>query len=125
MKPEVRFRYEIPGDYSPVYVNGAHGGVSPRGEIIIHFYHERPLLPVSITHEITPAGTIGREIAQEPAEPKNTLCRAVDAGVILSYENAKNFHNWLGERLKEMEALEKARTAFVEGAHEDGSGVTH
>ncbi|MDD2338400.1 MAG: hypothetical protein PHD01_17730 [Geobacteraceae bacterium] len=125
MKAEVRFRYEIPEGYAPVYVNGAHGGVSPRGEIIIHFYHERPPLPVSITHEITPAGTIGREIAQEPDEPGNTLSRAVDAGVILSYENAKNFHHWLGEKVKEMEALEKARTAFVQGAHNDGFGVTH
>lgn len=123
MKPEVRFRYEIAEDYTPVYVNGAHGGVSPRGEIIINFYHERPPLPSAITHEITPAGTIGREIGQEPAEPVNTLCRAVAAGVILSYDNARNFHHWLGERLKEMESLEKARSAQAAGGGE--SGVTH
>jgi hypothetical protein len=125
MKQEVRFCYVVPDNYAPVFVNGAHGGVSPRGEIIINFYHERPLLPVSITHEITPAGTIGKEIAQEPADAGATMSRAVETGVILSYDNAKNFHHWLGERLKELESLEKARAAFATGSHGDGPGVTH
>ncbi len=125
MKQEVRFCYVVPDSYAPVFVNGAHGGVSPRGEIIINFYHERPLLPASITHEITSSGTIGKEIAQEPSDAGNTMSRAVETGVILSYDNARNFHHWLGERLKEMESLEKARAAFATGAQGDGPGVTH
>jgi hypothetical protein len=125
MKPEIRFTYQVADDYTPTYANGAHGGVSPRGELVIHFYHERPPLPASITHELTAAGTIGRETAQTPAELQATMVRSVEAGVVFSYENACNFHQWLGERLKEMESLEAARAAFTADPLKGDHGATH
>jgi hypothetical protein len=123
MKPEIRFEYQSANDYRPVFVNGAHGGVSPRGEMVIHFYHERPTLPSSITHELTAGGTIGREIAQDPPSETSTMIRSIETGIILTYDNARNLHQWLGERLKEMETLEKARAAMAAGL-EKGSGET-
>jgi hypothetical protein len=125
MKTELRFNYIFRDDYRPVFVNGAHGGVSPRGEMVINFYHERPPLPESITHELAPDGTIGREVHPDTASAANTLVRSVDAGIIMSYENARNFHLWLGERLQEMEALEKARVAFAADQQQDGGSTTH
>jgi hypothetical protein len=45
--------------------------------------------------------------------------------VILNYDSARNIHFWLGERLKEMEAIEKAKTeaalAFAQGEKD----ITH
>ena len=37
-KPEFRFKYIFSHDNNPVYVNGAHGGVNPRGELVVNFY---------------------------------------------------------------------------------------
>ncbi len=125
MKPEIRFTYIMGEGYRPVLVNGAHGGVSPRGEMVINFYHERPPLPETITHELSPDGTIGREVQPDPASVTNTMVRSVDVGIIMSYENARNFHLWLGERLKEMEAMEKARAAFAADRNMGGGGTTH
>ena len=62
-KPEMTFKYIFTYDYSPVYVNGAHGGISPRGELVMNFYLERQPLPNAISHEITPAGAIGHPAA--------------------------------------------------------------
>ncbi|MBT0666164.1 hypothetical protein KI809_17775 [Geobacter pelophilus] len=107
-KSQIIFKYLFAEDYNPVYVNGAHGGVSPRGEIVTHFYLERSGVPASITHEVD-GGAIGSEIAQVPADFGQTLYRAVEAGIVMNYDSARSFHQWLGERLKELEALHEAR----------------
>src|SRR5512136_1163180 len=111
-KPEITFKYVFNYGYNPTYVNGAQGGFSPRGEMVINFYLERQPLPESISHEITPAGAIGRETGVEPADLPNSMVRFIDTGVVMSYENAKVFHAWMGEKLREVEEMSKARTEF-------------
>ena len=122
-KPEIAFKYIFNYAYNPVYVNGAHGGVSPRGELVMNFYLERPPLPQEIKHTINPNGTIGGVTAEEPENLGNSMVRYIDNGVILNYESARNLHYWLGERIREMEAMAQAKAAmeFPEG----GGDVTH
>jgi hypothetical protein len=111
-KPELTFKHIFNYAYNPTYVNGAHGGFSPRGEMVINFYLERQPLPETITHEITPEGAIGRETSVEPKNLANSMIRYIDTGVVMSYENAKVFHTWMGDKLREFEDLHKARTEF-------------
>ena len=113
-KPELTFKYVFNYGYNPTYVNGAQGGFSPRGEMVINFYLERQPLPESITHEITAEGAIGSETEIEPKNLASSMVRFIDTGVVMSYENARVFHSWLGEKLREVEELQKARTAFEE-----------
>jgi len=40
------------------------------------------------------------------------MVRYVDTGVVMSYENARVFHAWMGEKLREVEELQKAHAAF-------------
>ena len=111
-KPEITFKYVFNYGYNPSYVNGAQGGFSPRGEMVINFYLERQPLPDAISHEITPEGAIGLETRVEPKDLSSSMVRFVDTGVVMSYENAKVFHAWLGDKLHEVEEIHKARTAF-------------
>lgn len=111
-KPEITFKYVFNYAYNPTYVNGAQGGFSPRGEMVINFYLERQPLPESISHEITPEGAIGRETAVEPEDLSSSLVRYVDTGVVMNYDSARVFHSWLGDQLHAMEELHKARVAF-------------
>ena len=111
-KPELTFKYVFNYGYNPTYVNGAQGGISPRGEMVINFYLERQPLPESISHEITPEGSIGRESAVEPKDLASSMVRFVDTGVVMSYENAKVFHAWMGDKLREVEEMQQARAAF-------------
>jgi hypothetical protein len=111
-KPELTFKYVFNYGYNPSYVNGAQGGFSPRGEMVINFYLERQPLPDSITHEITPEGAIGRETEVEPKDLASSMVRFVDTGVVMSYENARVFHSWLGDKLRELEEIHKAQASF-------------
>lgn len=113
MANEMTFKYIFQYDYSPVYVNGAHGGVSPRGELVMNFYLERQPLPNALSHEITPAGTIGAETSVDPSDLGRSLVRQVINGVVVNYQTARELHYWLGEKVKEMEALEQAKAAMA------------
>ena len=85
-EPKISFKYIFKYDYNPVYVNGAHGGISPRGEIVANFYLERPPLPNEITHAINPDGSIGAEvIAVDPENLNSSIVRYVSNGVVLNY----------------------------------------
>jgi hypothetical protein len=108
-RPEIKFKYIFNYNYNPIYINGAHGGISPRGELIMNFYLERLPLPDSITHEINQNGTMGGEVEMEPEDLKNSMVRFVETGVVMNYQNARDLHAWIGERLKEMEAVEQAK----------------
>ncbi|QWV94966.1 hypothetical protein KP004_07265 [Geomonas oryzisoli] len=119
---EMTFKYIFTYDYNPVYVNGAHGGISPRGELVINFYLERQPLPNSISHEITPAGTIGPETDVEPADLGRSLVRQVINGVVVNHQTARELHYWLGEKIKELDAMEQARQDM---AAEQAGQVTH
>jgi len=116
-KPELTFKYVFNYGYNPSYVNGAQGGFSPRGEMVINFYLERQPLPDSITHEITPEGAIGRETGVEPNDLASSMVRFIDTGVVMSYENARVFHAWMGDKLREIEEIQKAQTAFEKTQH--------
>ena len=122
-KPELTFKYIFNYAYNPVYINGAHGGISPRGELVMNFYLERPPLPEEIKHAINPNGTIGDVTSEEPHDLSSSMVRYIDNGVILNYESARNIHYWIGERLKEMETIEKAKAAL--NFPEQGSELTH
>jgi len=111
-KPEIKFKYVFNYGYNPTYVNGAQGGFSPRGEMVINFYLERQPLPEAISHEITPEGAIGRETAAEPKDLAQSMVRYIDTGVVMNYENARVFHAWLGEQLRGVEEMNKARSEF-------------
>jgi hypothetical protein len=116
-KPELTFKYVYNYAYNPSYVNGAQGGFSPRGEMVINFYLERQPLPDAITHEITPEGAIGRETEVDPKNLASSMVRFIDTGVVMSYENARVFHAWMGDKLREVEEIRKAQTAFERTQH--------
>lgn len=126
-KPEVTFKYIFTYDYNPVYVNGAHGGVSPRGDLVVNFYLERPPLPNEITHEVNPNGTIGAETGVEPEDFAQSLVRFVPTGVVLNYQTARELHHWLGEKVRELETLEQHKAAMRAAAQQQagGEGVQH
>jgi hypothetical protein len=111
-KPEITFKYIFNHEFNPTYVNGAQGGFSPRGEMVINFYMEREGMPESLTHEITADGAIGKETGVVPADLSKTMVRFIETGVVMNYESARAIHAWMGESLRKFEEMQKARVAF-------------
>jgi hypothetical protein len=119
-EPSVTFKYIFKYDYNPVYVNGAQGGVSPRGEIVANFYLERQPLPNEITHAINADGSISADVVGvDPVNLESTIIRYVSSGVVLNYQNAKALHSWLGDKVEELEKLIRPQDASSDEAQKN------
>lgn len=121
----IKFKYIFTYDYNPVYTNGAHGGVTPRGELVVNFYQERPPIPNAVTNELNLNGTIGSEVAVDPEDLNRSLVRFVSNGVVMNHQTARELHAWLGEKVREMEALEQAKAALQAGNPVPAKGMSH
>lgn len=105
MSKTIKFKYLFQDDYNPKYVNGAQGGISPRGEIIINFYFERNGLPHSQTLEFDENGKSSEIIESLPNDLESSFLRVVENGVVMSYQTAKEIHNWLGKHIEKLEEI--------------------
>lgn len=97
-----KVKYIFKDDYNPKFINGAYGGISPRGEIVVNFYLERIAIPNSQTFKIVD-GKREEQIDSEPKDHSKSIVRFVENGIILDYNNAKEIHRWLGEHIKKLE----------------------
>ena len=84
-KPEINFHYVYNYNYNPTYANGVQGGFTPRGELVVHFYQERPALPKELTHEITPEGSIGAMTDSDPKNLNSLMVRFIESGVTMNF----------------------------------------
>lgn len=106
---QIKFKYKFSKDYNPIYVNGAHGGLTGRDEIIVNFFLERQGLPISQTHSITEDGKLGDETSREPEDYSESMIRYVSTGVVLNLESAKSIYDWLGNQIKNLEKIAKIK----------------
>jgi|SRR5699024_259148 len=108
---DVHFKYKFPSDYNPDYVNGAYGGVSPNGEIVVNFYFERIPIPYEETVDLD-TEAIKRTLPENHSE---NVIRYVPSGVVMNIDTAKSFHQWLGEHIKSLEKRRDDSASAEEG----------
>lgn len=94
-----KFKYIFDRDYNPKRANGAFGGLTPQGEVVMNFYMERAAVPYEQEFVLNEDGTLGDCIRTEPAEFK--FIRYMQGGVIMTREEAKNLAVWLESLLQE------------------------
>ncbi len=119
---ELTFTFIFPDEYNPVYANGVHGEVTPRGEFLLHFVQERRPLPNSVTHEITENGKLGKEVKRKPDGHANLIVKYVTTGVTLNYGDAKSIHSWLGNMIRNFEMSVGIRGNEESFEHSDREG---
>ena len=103
---KIKFKYVESPNYVSRYVNGAFGGVTPRGEIVVNFFFEHNAFPSNQEYEITQDGKLGRELSIEPKDISGTVIRQVDTGVIMNINSAKELVAWLSDKIRLIENRE-------------------
>ena len=101
----VNIRYKFAPDYNPIYANGAHGGITTQGEIVLNFYLERQPLPLLEVQALGPDGTLGAVIERDPAIDPNSIetLRFVSSGVVLGHDIAIRVRDFLTRQITELE----------------------
>lgn len=101
----VKFIYSKPEDYKLHYINGAYGGLTPRGDLICNFFFEYKELPEEEEHIIE-----GDQLKLKP-EGINTVPREVlremKTGVIMTPDQAEKLASWLTEKVAEFKRTSK------------------
>lgn len=87
-----------------IHADGAIGGPTPQGHIHVAFYSERPPLPRRIVQPITPAGILGEAIPEKTVM-RDAIVREVDVDVMMTYPVALQLHQWLGQKLEDLQKL--------------------
>ena len=98
---EVVYKYIIPEDYEPEYINGIYGGLSPNGELVLNFFMDRFPIPLEARHAINEIGQVDNKTIQENNEDIK-IRRVIKQGVMMSPNTAVSIYHWLKERLIEM-----------------------
>jgi hypothetical protein len=104
---KVTFKYVHPEDLRDLYANGIFGGVTPRGEIYIHFYSERHPIPKKATHILDDKGCPSKEA---DIELGGDIVRLVQSSITMNEGTAIALRNWLNERLDFINTLKKGVT---------------
>jgi len=95
-KQEIKFHYLKTNSYRSLHVDGAFGGVTPKGNIYMELFLERAPTPQSVTHEFNEDGVLGKEISRQS---ETGVIREIEAGIILDLATAESIRNWLTEKI--------------------------
>ena len=101
----ITFHYIKSNSFRVVHGDGVWGGGTPNGNISMSFWSQRAPIPQTLTHEITPGGDLGDEIARES---KQDVIREVEVAVVVSLDVAKSLVTWLEDKV---ERLDRAHPA--------------
>lgn len=99
-KKKVHVHYIQSNGYRVVHADGAHGGGTPRGKIIISFHSERLPIPEMVVHELE-GNHLSDELVEE-RQSKKGVVREVEVGVMMDLSVAKDLHSWFGSKILEL-----------------------
>ncbi|HLF47411.1 MAG TPA: hypothetical protein VI548_13365 [Chitinophagaceae bacterium] len=96
----VTIHNKISNNFRELHVDGAYGGVTPKGQFNINFYAERLAIPKATDYKIEDNKLI--KIA-DSEDSKKGIIREFETGVYMTIETAKEIHKWLGDQISNFE----------------------
>ena len=93
LKQPVRFIKS--SQFRVIYVEGAYGGLSPRGRISFALYNERTPIPRATEVGLDQAGKFEETLT----DSRTGIVREVEAQVTMGIEEAAELARWLSERV--------------------------
>jgi hypothetical protein len=99
LPPKVRFDYIKSPQFRVVHVDGAYGGITPRGQLFISLYSERLPIPTAIVHQLNPNGQLGDEILSE-RETRKGVVREVEIGLQFDIRGCQVFHELASNQVR-------------------------
>lgn len=97
---KLKYRYLKSTHFRSIKVDGAWGGLTPRGDIIMSLYNERLQIPDEQEYEVSEAGSLklSNEITQHEG-----MIREVEIVAMMRPEVAVALFNWLQQMIREFE----------------------
>lgn len=100
---ELSVHYIKSAGYSSCHVDGFFGGITPSGKLHVAPFVQRQVIPQIIVHEVDGGKGLGKEIRREG---RQGITREIQTGLIMDFEVAKTFRDWLNDKIGEFERLQ-------------------
>lgn len=97
---EIKFHYIKAPSYRSIFIDGAHGGMTPKGLLCMNVFQERPPIPQNETFRV---GKDGLELVGH--EGKEGVIRQVEASILMDYNTMKAVKQWLDNKIETFEQL--------------------
>jgi len=99
-----KLKYIKSNSFQSYTASGLVGGVTPAGKVRLNFYEDLPVLPDSTELEINlNNGQILGEA--QNVDKEFSSVREFNCGISLDIAVAKSIHVWLGQTIKQFEAM--------------------
>lgn len=96
----VRFDYIKSNFFRVVHIDGAFGGISPRGDhILMTVWNERGPIPKQTVHEISDSGVVGQEIMEDRIT-REAIVREVETQLVMDISVAEQVVAWLNVKIE-------------------------
>ncbi len=103
-KGKITVHNKISACYRELHVDGAFGGVTPRGFINLSFYAERQPIPKSTDIEITDEGLLGEAVVNSK-DSKQGILREFEFGIYMDVHTAKSVLEFLKTKIEDLEQI--------------------
>lgn len=100
---KITIHNKISGNYRQVHVDGAFGGITPRGLINLSFYAERTPIPKS--SEFAIENNYFGTLLSNSDDSKNGVLREFEFGIYTDISVAKALIKLLSEKIEDFEKL--------------------
>ena len=104
---QVRFHYLKSNAFRVIHVDGAHGGITPKGQIQMALFNERHPIPQQTVHKLAADGSLGELVPAETVT-KEGVVREVEAEAVMTLETAKSLVTWLNKKIEQLDELRRA-----------------
>jgi hypothetical protein len=103
-RAHIDFNYIKGSFFRVIHVDGAIGGITPRGLIHCSIYSERVAIPRVTRQPVNADGLLGD---QEVIESREGVVREMEVDLIFDERTAKELRDWLERRLENLANLKK------------------
>lgn len=100
---KVAFDYVKSNYFRVVHCDGVVGGITPTGYLHMAAWNTRQPFPRQVVHELTPEGTMGREVDRTAREAE--IIREIEVDLVFAPDMARVIIRWLEARLAELDKI--------------------
>ena len=101
---KIEFHNIVSEGFREMHVDGAHGGLTPKGHINLSFYAERFPIPKSNVLTLDEDKGVYMD-AGVGEDSKEGIIRRYEFGVFMDLKTATEIYNFIGSKIAELESL--------------------
>lgn len=106
----ILFHNKISPNFKQVHVDGALGGLTPKGLLNFNFFSERFTIPKATEYRVVGEGSQLEKI-KDSEDSKDGIIREYEFGVYLTLDTAKSLVSLISTKILELEKIRNEQSA--------------